>query len=227
MGGWAWVNLAGPEKAQSLIDWIGPEIAVDLGQFRMEDMVLVDVLEWDVLVSYKAVVDGFNEVYHTASLHHVAPEWTKSARDTTFHIVNDHNYMCFVPRHNMREQLAENWDHHRYAISHYVVFPNTVFNCNPEHVQVFNPIPLTVDRNKFLCYELIYPGDQSDPEYAEYYERTMTHWERLKHVVGEDIEIYDHLARTKRSSAYRQNILSERECKIAHYHETMAKMISS
>ncbi|HEY5423053.1 MAG TPA: aromatic ring-hydroxylating dioxygenase subunit alpha [Ilumatobacteraceae bacterium] len=226
-GGWVWVNLAGPEKAPSLMEWIGPEIAVDLGQFRMEDMVLVDVLEWDVPVSYKAVVDGFNEVYHTASLHHVAPEWTKSARDTTFHIVNEHNYMCFVPRHNMREQLAENWDHHRYAISHYVVFPNTVFNCNPEHVQVFNPIPLTVDRNKFLCYELIYPGDQSDPEYAEYYERTMTHWERLKHVVGEDIEIYDHLARTKRSSAYRQNILSERECKIAHYHETMAKMISS
>ena len=51
--------------------------------------------------------------------------------------------------------------------------------------------------------------------------------EAVRKAVGEDIEIYDHLARTKRSSAYRQNILSERECKIAHYHETMAKMISS
>ena len=26
------------------------------------------------------------------------------------------------------------------------MFPNTVFNCNPEHIQVFNPIPIDVDR---------------------------------------------------------------------------------
>ena len=106
-----------------------------------------------------------------------------------------------------------------------MVFPNTVFNCNPEHVQVFNPIPIDVDRTRFVCWELIYPGDLDDPEYAEYHARAMKHWDRLKVVVGEDIDIYDQLARTKRSSAYRENILNERECKIAHYHETMARMI--
>ena len=145
------------------------------------------MLEWDVPVSYKAIVDGFNEIYHTTELHHVGPEWTKSARDTSFHIVNDHNYMCFVPRHQTREQLEQDWDHHRYAICHYVVFPNTVFNCNPEHIQVFNPIPIDVDRTRFLCWELIYPGDDNDPEYIEYRERMLAHWEHLKVVVGEDI----------------------------------------
>jgi hypothetical protein len=205
--------------------WIGEDILTDLGRFRMEDMELVDVLEWDVPVSYKAIVDGFNEIYHTAELHHVGGEWVKSARDTTFHIVNDHNYMCFVPRADHREQLAENWDHHRHAICHYVVFPNTVFNGNPGHMQVFNPIPIDVDRTRFLCWELVYPGSSDDAEYAAYRERTMLHWERLKVVVGEDIAIYDQLARTKRSSAYRTNILNEREFKIAHYHETMARMI--
>ena len=97
-GGWIWVNLAGPRRRPSLRDWIGDDIMDDLGRFQMEDMVLHDVLEWDVPVSYKAIVDGFNEIYHTAELHNVGPEWTKSARDTTFHVVNDHNYMCFVPR---------------------------------------------------------------------------------------------------------------------------------
>ena len=226
-GGWVWVNLLGPSSAPSLMEWIGQEIAVDLGQFHMEDMILHDVLEWDVPVSYKAIVDGFNEIYHTAALHGVPPDWVKSARDTTFHIVNDHNYMCFVPRAERREELAESWDHHRHAICHYVVFPNTIFNCNPEHVQVFNPIPIDVDRTRFLCYELIYPGDHADPEYAKYFRRTQQHWDRLKIIVGEDIEIYDQLARTKRSSAYRQNILSERECKIAHYHAQMARMIGA
>ena len=225
-GGWVWVNLAEPDKAEPLLDWIGKEIAIDLGQFKMEDMVLLDMVEWDVPVSYKAIVDGFNEIYHTAALHHVSSDWVKSARDTTFHIVNDHNYMCFVPRSQTREQLAEDWDHQRYSICHYLVFPNTVFNCNPEHIQVFNPIPIDVDRTRFLCWEIIYPGDRNDPEYEDYWQRMSAHWEHLKEVVGEDINVYEQLARTKRSSAYQRNILSERECKIAHYHATMARMIS-
>ncbi len=224
-GGWLWINLAGPDKAPPLTEWIGSDITTDLGQFKMDDMVLLEVLEWDVPVSYKAIVDGFNEIYHTTELHSVGPEWTKSARDTSFHIVNDHNYMCFVPRHQTRERLEQDWDHQRYAICHYVVFPNTVFNCNPEHIQVFNPIPIDVDRTRFLCWELVYPGDDWDPEYTEYRERMLAHWEHLKVVVGEDISIYDQLARTKRSSGYTQNILSERECKLAHYHETIARMI--
>jgi hypothetical protein len=188
-------------------------------------MVVLDVLEWDVPVSYKAIVDGFNEIYHAGYLHNMTPEWIKSARDSSFHIVNDHNYMCFVPRHQHRDKLALDWDHHKYAICHYVVFPNTVFNCNPDHIQVFNPIPIDVDRTRFFCWELIYPGDRNDPEYEEYFQRMSAHWEHLKVVVGEDIDIYQQLKRTKRSSAYRRNILSERECKIAHYHEVMARMI--
>ena len=52
-----------------------------------------------------------------------------------------------------------------------------------------------------------------------------SHWEHLKKVVGEDIDIYEQLARTKRSSAYTHNILSERECKIGHYHENISRMI--
>jgi len=221
-GGWVWINLAA-EAAPPLIDAIGPEIALDLGRFGMQDMVVHDVVEWDVPVSYKAIVDGFNEIYHTTALHHVEPSWTKSARDSSFHIVGN-NYMCFVPRAERREQLEQSWDHHQNAICHYVVFPNTVFNCNPNHVQVFDPIPIDVDRTRFLCWELIHPGDRNDPEYEAYFQATMAHWEKLKVVVGEDIAIYDQLKRTKRSSAYTHNILSERECKIAHYHETMARL---
>ncbi len=219
-GGWVWINLAGPEAAPALIDSIGPEIAADLGRFRMEDMILHDVVEWDVPVSYKAIVDGFNEIYHTKELHGVSPEWVKAARNTSFHIVGD-NYMCFVPRAEQLDELAADPDHHRFAICHYVVFPNTVFNCNPEHIQVFQPIPIDVDRTRFLCWELIYPGDTDDPEYATYYERTMKHWAGLQHVVGEDIGIYEQLERTKRSSGYTRHVLNDRECKIAHYHENM------
>lgn len=224
-GGWVFVNLAGPDEAPPLQDWIGDDIAIDLGEYKMEDMVLREVVEWDVPVSYKAIVDGFNEIYHATELHRVGAAWTKSARDTSFWMVNEHNYMCFVPRSATRDELAEDWDHHKFAISHYVVFPNTVFNCNPDHVQVFTPIPIDVDRTRFLCWELTYPGDETDPEHQEYLARAEAHWEHLKIVVGEDIDVYQQLERTKRSSAYTENILNDRECKIGHYHDTMARMI--
>ncbi|MEM9033060.1 MAG: aromatic ring-hydroxylating dioxygenase subunit alpha [Actinomycetota bacterium] len=223
--GWVWVNLAGPDDAPSLRSWIGDDIMDDLGRFRMEDMILHDVLEFDVPVSYKAVVDGFNEIYHATELHQTPPEWTRAARKSSFWVVNEQNFMCFVPRHDRLDQLAEDWDHHQHAICHYVVFPNTVFNCNPGHIQLFDPIPVDVDRTRFLCWELIYPGDPEDPEYARYLEETMRHWKGLQRVVGEDIDIYDQLARTKRSSGYRTNILNDREFKLAHYHDTMARLI--
>jgi phenylpropionate dioxygenase-like ring-hydroxylating dioxygenase large terminal subunit len=219
-GGWLWINLAGPDAAPPLDEAIGPEIQADLGRYRMEDMILHAVVEWDVPVSYKAVIDGFNEIYHTKELHGVSPDWLKAAQGTSFHIVGD-NYMCFVPRAEHVGDLAEDPDHHRYAICHYVVFPNTVFNCNPEHVQVFNPIPIDVDRTRFLCWELIYPDTGDDPGYESYHRHTMAHWAGLKHVVGEDIAIYDQLARTKRSSGYTRHVLQGRECKLAHYHENM------
>ena len=220
-GGWIWINLAGPDAVpMSLADWIGTEIAVDLGRFNMEGMIVHEVVEFDVPVSYKAIVDGFNEVYHVAQLHHVGGESLKAFRGTSFHIVGQ-NYMCFVPRADRLEALHATWDHHVNAICHYVVFPNTVFNCNPGHLQVFDPIPIDVDRTKFLCWQLVYPGDHDDPEYQKYWKSTMAHWDALKVVVSEDIMIYNQLARTKRSSGYTKHILSERECKIAHYHEQM------
>lgn len=220
-GGWIWINLAGPEVAVPLLDAIGPDIANDLGEFRMEDMVLHEVLEFDVPVNYKAVVDGFNEIYHVTELHHVPPEFTKAARRASFHVTGD-NYMCFVPKPEHLDELeSSDYDHHKYAICHYVVFPNAVFNCNPGHIQLFQPIPVGVDRTKFLCWEIVYSGNSDDPEYARYLKHTMAHWAGLKVVVGEDISIYEQMARTKNSSAWTRQILSEREFKIAHYHEAM------
>ena len=220
-GGWLWINMAGPGVATPLRDSIGAEILADLGEFRMEEMIVHEVVEYDVPVNYKAIVDGFNEIYHVTELHHVPAEFTKTARHATFRVVGD-NYMCFVPRAEYAEELVNpDYDHHRFAICHYLVFPNTVFNCNPEHVQVFQPIPIGVDRTRFLCWEILYKGDENDPEYSRYLKRTLAHWETLKKVVGEDIAIYDQMARTKKSSAFTHQILSERECKIAHYHEQM------
>jgi phenylpropionate dioxygenase-like ring-hydroxylating dioxygenase large terminal subunit len=220
-GGWVWINLAGPQHAPALRDWIGPDIIDDLGKFRMEDMTLLDKLVIDIPVNYKAIVDGFNEVYHVTALHHVAPEFTKSARDTSFHLTGP-NSMMFVPRPDRRDDLRATGDHHKDAICHYVIFPNSVFNNNPDQIQLFQPIPLAEDRTRFICWELVYtPAGDDDPEYDRYIETTRVRWEELQRVVGEDLYLFEQLARTRHSMGYRENIFSTRECKPTSYHETM------
>ena len=74
--------------------------------------------------------------------------------------------MMFVPRPRPLDGCDETGDHHRYTICHYVVFPNTVFNNNPDQIQLFQPIPLAVDRTRFICWELVYDAEgDDDPEY--------------------------------------------------------------
>ena len=219
-GGWVWINLAG-DDAPPLLDWIGPDIVADLGRFRMEDMILHEKMVIDIGVNYKAIVDGFNEVYHATELHHTPPEFTKAARSTHFWLTGL-NSMMFVPRADKLDRLAETGDHLQNTICHYVVFPNTVFNNNPDHIQCFNPIPLDVDTTRFICWELIYaPDGADDPEYDRYLKHTMAHWAALKDIVAEDLFIFGELAGTKHSMGYRRNVLSTRECKIVAYHQHM------
>ena len=79
-GGFVWMNLAGPDAAPPLQEWIGRDIIEDLGKFRMEDMVLHEKWTVEVPTNYKCIVDGFNEVYHATELHHVPGEFTKIGR---------------------------------------------------------------------------------------------------------------------------------------------------
>ena len=220
-GGFVWINLAG-EDAPPLLDWIGPDITVDLGRFALDRMILHEKQVFDLDVSYKAVVDAFNEVYHANHLHHSGPEFAKSSRDTAFHLSGP-NSMMFVPRPDRLAELAESGDHHRYTICHYVVFPNVVFNNNPDQIQVFNPIPIGPEKTRFILWELIYgPDDAESPEdYAAYFDATMVRWEKLKATIGEDRFMFEELAATKHSMGYRKNIFGDKECKITEYHRTM------
>lgn len=51
------------------------------------------------------------------------------------------------------------------------------------------------------------------------------HWRRLQKVVAEDVEIWDEVAATRGSSAYRRNILNNRECKITAFHRSVEEML--
>jgi phenylpropionate dioxygenase-like ring-hydroxylating dioxygenase large terminal subunit len=219
--GFVWINLAGPE-APTLEQWTGPEIPADLAGFAMENMVLLEKQEFILDVNYKAVVDAFNEVYHAVTLHHTGAEWGRAAKDTAYHLFGP-NSMSLVPRFRFLDELRETGDHHQYAICHYVVFPTTIFNCNPDQIQIFNPVPLGPEKTKFVLWELIYgPGpEETDVQYAQYREAALARWEKLQVTIGEDLMMFAELAATKKSMAYKQNLFGAHDFKLNEFHRTV------
>jgi phenylpropionate dioxygenase-like ring-hydroxylating dioxygenase large terminal subunit len=213
--------LAGPGVAPPLADWIGAEIAGDLGAYRMEDMVLHDKLTWELEANWKVVVDGFNENYHAAHLHTISRQDVKDGRFSTYFTFG-RNGMMVIPYKGVLEELTKTADHQGLAICHYTIFPTSVFNNNPAHLQLFRAVPIAVDRTRFETWELWYPdGDE------EYLEKTGAHWERLKGVVAEDVEIYQEWAAARRSTAYTRNVFNNRECKITHFHRVVQDMLDA
>ena len=130
--------------------------------------------------------------------------------------------MMVVPYKGVLPKLNETLDHQSLAICHYTIFPTSVFNNNPEHLQLFRAVPIAVDKTRFEVWELWYKDGDDD-----YLARTGAHWERLKSVVQEDVEIYQEWAAARRSSAYTRNVFNDRECKITHFHEVVQKMLDA
>jgi len=222
-GGWIWAVLAGPGVAPPLLEWLGEDIVTDLGAYRMEDMILVDKITWDVPVNWKVIIDAFNENYHAPALHsnNTTLQDAKDGRHSTYFWFDPHAMMV-IPYKGVLEELNETLDHQSTAICHYTLFPTAVFNCNPRHLQLFRSVPTSVGTSRFECWELMYPdGD------AEYNEKALEHWERLKKVVQEDIDEWVDLDATKHSSAYTKNILNAREGKIVAFHRAVQERLES
>jgi choline monooxygenase len=220
-GGWVWAVLAGSGAAPSLVDWIGPEIVADLGVYQMQDMQLVDKLSWALDCNWKIVIDGFNENYHAAHLHTISKQDVVDGRTGTF-FTFERNGMMVMPFKGVLPELLRTRDHQSTAICHYTIFPTQVFNNNPNHIQLFRAVPLAVDRTRFETWELQYSGGD-----AAYEDGVNAHWERLKKVVQEDVEIFQEWAAARTSSAYRRNVLNDHECKITFFHQQVQKMLDA
>ena len=217
--GWIWINLDG-EHAPSLEAWLGPDIVEELSHYRMEEMVVHAERTWPMPVNWKVVVEGFIETYHVATLHSRSVG-SFYALDDTFQWLFDRHSMYVVPFRAQLAELFETEDHIRTATCHYLVFPNSIFNCNPTHIQFFMPVPIDAHTSKYRAWNLILPG--GDPEYLAEMDGL---WENFQTVAEEDLFAATQVGLTRRSAAYTRNILSARECRIPHFLDTVDKALS-
>jgi phenylpropionate dioxygenase-like ring-hydroxylating dioxygenase large terminal subunit len=177
---------------------------------------------WEVDVNWKVCVDAFSEYYHAQALHQLPAADVKDARHATMDVFGRHGMMV-VPLMGVLEELRRTLDHTALAICNYNVFPTAVFNCHNIHTQLFRAVPLRVDRTRFEAWELQYPAGEEDEDYTDDAELL---WEGLKAVIQQDVDEWIDVAAVTGSSAYRQNILSDRECIITHFHRVCDDMLA-
>ena len=219
-GGWIWAVLDGPGTAGTLTDWLGPDITGDLGAFHMQDMKLFEKIEWTVNVNWKICIDAFSEYYQAQALHHIPAQDAVDLRESRIDVSGRHGVMV-QPMAGVLEELTESLDHQNLAVCNYQIFPTAVFSAHRMHTQLFRAVPLAVDETRFEVWELQYDTDDED-----YLDAIEMFWAVFKGVVAENLRQWEDVAATQDSSAYRRNVLSERECLITHFHRTCDEMLA-
>jgi phenylpropionate dioxygenase-like ring-hydroxylating dioxygenase large terminal subunit len=209
-GGWIWINLAG-DRAEPLVDYLGPEVVEELGHYRMEHMVLHAKREWVMPTNWKAVVDGFIEVYHVSETHRETIPGTLALRDTYQHLLGRHS-MYVIPFADSLDQLLDSQDHVAQALSHYLVFPNSIFNCLPTHIQAFQPVPIDARTAKYTAWNLIQPGGDD-----AFVKEMDARWGHFTRVAAEDLHAATQVGATMRSAGYARNLMNAREIRIPHF----------
>jgi phenylpropionate dioxygenase-like ring-hydroxylating dioxygenase large terminal subunit len=199
---------------------LGSDIAGDLGAFGMQDMKLVEKVEWTVDVNWKMCVDSFIEYYHAQALHQLPEKDAKDHRQATLDIFG-RNTMMIVPFVGALEELRSTQDHIAYATCNYLIFPTTVVNSQRLHTQVFRAVPLSVDKTRFEVWELQY--DTDDEDYLDYIDM---YWALMKGLVQSAVMEWAEVAAVAQSSANRRSVLSDRECLITHFHRVCDDMLT-
>jgi phenylpropionate dioxygenase-like ring-hydroxylating dioxygenase large terminal subunit len=204
-----------PVREQHGLIWLVPQpgltdaIDPELGAFGDDlDSFGIDGYRWwrshrfDLELNWKLVVDTFLEPYHFASLHRdtVGPLFVANlchAERTGPHVRE------VLPRRTLVElasQPPESWDLVPHSALVYVLFPNTVFVMQIDHIETWRVAPHATDPSRSICDLDFYIP------HAELTESSERHWDRnwqltINTVLGEDFAAMARVQRGLNSGA--------------------------
>jgi phenylpropionate dioxygenase-like ring-hydroxylating dioxygenase large terminal subunit len=176
--------------------------------------------------NWKLVVDTFLEPYHFASLH----------RDTVGPLFVPN--LCWADRHgvHVREVLPRRtisdlvgtdpstWDVVAHTALVYVLFPNTVFVVQMDHIETWRVEPLGTDPSRSVCLLNFYVPDEPATDRSE------QHWERnwrltIDTVIHEDFHAMAGVQRGLASGALDALRVGANEPALGMYHTALAEVL--
>jgi choline monooxygenase len=217
-GGLVWLCL--DDDGPALTDFLG-EIGTELSTYGLDDFAVSHRKTVQLKANWKLVVDAFNETWHVPFTHKDTLSETVRWRQAHMHITSPHSWMT-LPVKGLETSGSE--DHHQSNICHYLAFPNTIFSCFPNHLQMWSAWPVDVNTTVLEVYQLVGPTPDglTDAKWAAYSERN---WQQFLEVLDEDSEVINSFDTVVRSKGYRRNIFNTAESRLTAFHEEVSKLV--
>ena len=178
-------------------------------------------------LNWKIVIDTFLEPYHFAPLHRdtVGPIFYPNL--CLFHAFG-HNLRETLPRRSIQDLKAlpeAQWDLVKHTALVYVLFPNTVFIMQADHVETWRVYPLGDKVDECVMYLDFFIPEPAESDSAR------RHWERnmdltVRTVVEEDFPTSEGMQFGFSSGAQDHVVYGRNEPALAHFEQQIAAAIA-
>lgn len=200
----------------------GDLASFDLGRYSLyETRVLEQRMNW------KLVIDTFLETYHVRVLHPVTLDPILHSNVGTFDEFGRNSRSIYARRtlDELREVPETDWDlvHHTAIV--YVLFPNTVFIVQQDHLETWRIFPVEDDPDRARMYVQLYTPEPALTESAK------GHWDRnmdllMSIVLEEDFPNGENIQRSFYSGAQEHVTYGRNEPALGHYHESIKRHLA-
>ena len=169
--------------------------------------------------NWKVLVDTFLETYHLSTLHTETIHPIFFTNLTAFDAMGRHLRMVGARRtiKALRDLPENEWDVIRHTVIVYVLFPNTVFIVQGDHIETWHVHPAPDDPNRCTMRISLYTPDPAETDSAR------RHWDNnfnllMRTVEEEDFPVGEDMQRGFRSPAQSHIVFGRNEPALAHFH---------
>jgi len=190
----------------------------DLGAYQLPGYHHFETQVIEIGMNWKLVVDTFLESYHIQVLHRKTIGPYLHGNLGSFDALG-RNLRMIIPRRSLKDLAAvspEERDLIRHSATVYVLFPNTVFISQGDHVETFRVYP-GADPNTSKMHVSLYAPDPISTDSA------MNHWRNnmdllLATVLEEDFPLGENIQRDFPSGEQAHITFGRNEPALAHFH---------
>lgn len=178
-------------------------------------------------INWKVAVDTFLELYHLNVLHPRTVGPILYTNLATFDAFGRNLRMIGARRTigELRQTAERDWDLIRYSAVIYVLFPNTVFIMQGDHIETWHMFPANgVDET--LMYASLYTPEPALTDSAR------RHWDRnmdllMATVEKEDFPLSEGMQRGFYSGAQQEVIFGRNEPSLQHFHKSVTAALAA
>ena len=175
-------------------------------------------------MNWKVAVDTFLEGYHIKSLHHasIAPILHSNLSD--FRAYGPHHVLV-LPRtrfHELRDRPEQDWDVIRYTAMVYLLFPNTLFVVQGDHIETWRIVPDGDDPEHCIVEASLFTPEPAVTDKAK------LHWDKnwdllWKTVITEDFPLGETIQQGFHSGAQTHLVYGRNEPGMINFHKSVRR----